>query len=104
MSGVAPPALPEELLHKLPPWAESGEGVAQQVEDIIEQQDEEAEEQVFPSHQSCSERFQKTLYYGGLNCSELPSTERFSFSLTRLCADAFQKATVATSKGIRSEF
>ncbi len=97
ISTVVVPELPEELKA---PLAAVGRDAVEEVavpsamrEEDEEEEEEEVEEQVFPLHREWSDRFRKTLYYGGCGAEDLPSTDRSSLSLTEICVEEFEGAT-----------
>ncbi len=73
------------------------EEIAEKLREIEkrEEQNEEEEEifdQEFDDFAYSTRRFQKSLYYGGENVDEMPSTSRFSMSVTKIAVREFNAA------------
>ncbi len=81
---VTVPDLPDELqlplaaagLDRRAPPASGIRGLEAGCGVVNDPAEEEEEEQVFPLHREWSDRFRKTLYYGGCGEQDLPSTDR----------------------------
>ncbi len=109
---VQVPSLPEELRIPLAQQVSGGQAGLEVMaaQDRREEEEEEdngeeeqdgdcCSEQEFDQHRDWCRRFRKTMYYGGCDEADLPSTDRFSFSLTEICVEEFEGAVADCCKG-----